>query len=135
MDMEGVKAFMKEVGWGDLATSDGIVVGVRPMGGWAWIEGELWCGTGVPTDKTKQLDAVPYAEYCFSDTKGMHVRIAGPCTVSTRADDKQTLYDTVPGIHAHVDGPTGPGWAVLRMKPDRVRAMTPDMSYEDVPPK
>jgi len=132
MNMEEVKAFMKEVGWGDLATSDGKVVGVRPMGGWAWVEGELWCATGISTDKTAQLEAVPYAEYCFNGVQGKHVRIAGACTISTDAGDKRKLYDLVPGIHDHVDGPTGAGWVVLRMKPDRVRAVTSGMTYENV---
>ena len=133
MNMEEVKAFMKEVGWGDLATSDGKVVGVRPMGGWAWVEGELWCASAIPTAKTDQLAAVPYAEYCFNGDAGKHARIAGPCTVSTDAGDKQTLYNAVPGIHGHVDGPTGPGWAVLRLKPERVRMISPDFTYEEVP--
>ncbi|HUW56476.1 MAG TPA: pyridoxamine 5'-phosphate oxidase family protein [Planctomycetota bacterium] len=131
--MKDVKAFMKEVGWGTLGTTDGEKVGVRPMGGWVWVERELWCASQKPSDKVAQLEAVPYAEYCFSNPKGRHVRIAGPCAVSTNPDDKQKLYDLVPGLKKHIEDPAAPGWAVLRMTPDRVRAMTPEMTYEDIP--
>ena len=133
MEMEEVKAFMKKVRWGYLATSDGEKVGVRPMGGWAWVEGEFWCASGKPSDKVSQLEKVPYAEYCFCDAEGGHVRIDGPCTISVDQDDKQKLYDLVPALKGHISDVTSPGYVVLRMKPERVRAMKPDMAYEDVP--
>ena len=41
MSLNMVKNFMKEVGWGFLATSDGIKVGVRPMGSCVWMDNEL----------------------------------------------------------------------------------------------
>ena len=135
MSMDAVKALMKEVGWGCLATSDGEKVGVRPMGGLAWIGAELWCASGTPTDKVSQLEKVPHAEYCFAAPDGRLVRIAGECTVSTDDDMKQKLYDAVPGIHDHVEGPTAPSWVVLVMKPDCIRITKPDMSYEEVTPE
>ena len=90
MNIEEVMKFMKEVGWGTLATTDGQKVGVRPMGGWAWNENELWCATAEASDKITQLKKVPYAEYCFCDAEGKHVRIAGPCTIST--DNAEKLW-------------------------------------------
>ncbi|MDQ7788142.1 MAG: hypothetical protein RDU01_11095 [Thermodesulfovibrionales bacterium] len=80
MNFETVKNFMKEVGWGFLATSDGNKVGVRPMGSWVWMDR---AATGEGREKVFQLRKVPYAEYCFSDREGKHVRIAGPCIIST----------------------------------------------------
>ncbi|HUU43669.1 MAG TPA: pyridoxamine 5'-phosphate oxidase family protein, partial [Planctomycetota bacterium] len=103
MTLDEVKAFMKEVGWGALGTSDGKTVGVRPMGGWTLVGNELWCASQKPSDKVAQLEKVPYAEYCFASAQGMHVRIAGPCAVSTDATDKQKLYDLVPGLKKHID--------------------------------
>jgi len=47
MSLEIVKSFIKEVGWGVLATSDGNKVGARPMGSCVWMGNELWCATTV----------------------------------------------------------------------------------------
>lgn len=55
-----VKNLMKEVGWGFLATSDGIKVDVRPMGSCVWMDNELWCATRAGTEKILQLRRVPY---------------------------------------------------------------------------
>ena len=59
MSLEKVRALMQEAGWGLLATSDGRKVGCRPMGGWAWMAGELWCATAKSSDKIAQLGSVP----------------------------------------------------------------------------
>jgi general stress protein 26 len=96
MSFDRVKSLMKETGWGTMATTDGKTVGVRPMGGWAWFGEELWCATSAASDKVAQLRTVPHAEYCFCTPEGEHVRISGPCTVSTDNDDKLTPYDSVP---------------------------------------
>jgi general stress protein 26 len=134
MDMEEARTFMKEVGWGDLATSDGKVVGVRPMGALLWVEGELWTATGAASDKVKQLEMVPYAEYCFSNAQGRHLRIAGRCVISAGDADKKKMYGEVTGLAGHVEGPTTPDWVVIRMTPERVRMMKEDFGYEDIPP-
>ena len=136
MSLEKVKALMEEAGWGTLATSDGERVGCRPMGGWAWMGTELWCATGSASDKIAQLRKVPYAEYCFATRDGRHVRIAGPCTVSTDDSDKRTLYDAVPALKNHIPDPAAPEYVVIRMTPRRIRLMeTAGMSYQDVAPQ
>jgi len=133
MSLEKVKALMREVGWGALATTDGEKVGVRPMGGWAWIDNELWCATGNSSDKIAQLRKVPYAEYCFCSTEGKHVRIAGPCTISEDNDDKLKLYDAVPALKDHIEDPASPEYVVIRLRPERIRLMsTPEMTYEEI---
>lgn len=133
MTFDEVKQLMKDVGWGDFATTDGTTVGVRPMGGWSWFEGELWCAADGASDKVAQLRAVSHAEYCFSRPDGMHVRLAGSCTVSEDLEDKKRLFDAVPALKEYVKDPAAPGYVVIRMKPDRVRAMvTPDLTYQDV---
>lgn len=133
MSLEEVKALMKEAGWGTLATTDGQKVGCRPMGGWAWMGKELWCATGDPSDKAAQLRRVPYAEYCFASPEGRHVRIAGPCAISTDDQDKRTLYEAVPALKDHIADPASPEYVVIRMTPDRIRLMeTAGMTYEDV---
>lgn len=133
MSFEEVKELMREVGWGAFATTDGEKVGVRPMGGWAWMGGELWCATGRSSDKVSQLGKVPHAEYCFGNPMGKHVRISGPCTVSTDDEVKRKLYDAVPLLQRYISSPTDPEYVVLRMKPDRIRLMaTVDQKYEDV---
>ena len=96
MDTEEVKQFTKQVGWGFLATTDGRKVGVRPMGGLTWNQSELRCATFAASDKVAQLGKVPYAEYCFCDSAGKHVRIAGPCSISTDNAEKLWLYKAVP---------------------------------------
>jgi len=70
MSFETVKNFMKEVGWGFLATSDGKKVGVRPIGSCVWMGSELWAATRAGSEKIAQLRKVPYAECCFSDRDG-----------------------------------------------------------------
>jgi general stress protein 26 len=120
MDFETVKDFMKQAGWGFLATSDGNKVGVRPMGSCVWIDNELWCASRDKTDKVAQLRKVPYAEYCVSTREGTHVRIAGPCTISTT-------------LKRYYKDPLSPEYVVIRMKPERIRIMAQTgKGYEDV---
>jgi hypothetical protein len=55
MPLEDVKKFMKEVGWGILATGGAAIVGARPMGGWAWKDSEFLCATVESSDKIAHL--------------------------------------------------------------------------------
>jgi general stress protein 26 len=133
MNLEDVKKFMKEVGWGILATGDGANAGARPMSGWAWKESELWCATGESSDKIAQLRKVPYAEYCFCNPQGKHVRIAGPCTISTDNDEKLWLYKAVPALKEYIPDPAAPQYVVIKMTPDNIRcAETTDLTYTQV---
>jgi uncharacterized pyridoxamine 5'-phosphate oxidase family protein len=133
MGLETVKSFTKEVGWGFLATSDGNKIGVRPMGSCIWMSNELWAATTDSTEKITQLRKVPYAEYCFSDKEGKHVRIAGSCTISTNNDDKLKLYEAVPILKKYIKDPSEPTYVVIRMKPERIRFMAQaGKGYEDI---
>ncbi len=133
MSLEMVKSLMKEVGWGFLATSDGIKVGVRPIGSCVWMGNELWAATSDGTDKIMQLRKVPYAEYCFCDREGKHVRIAGTCTISTNNGDKLKLYEAVPILKKYYKDPSEPKYVVIRMKPERIRLMAQaGKGYEDI---
>jgi uncharacterized pyridoxamine 5'-phosphate oxidase family protein len=133
MNFEELKQFVKQVGWGYLATSDGRKVGVRPMGGLEWKGSELWCATFKGSDKITQLEKVPYAEYCFCDSAGKHVRIAGPCTLSTDNAEKLWLYEAVPALKEHVPDPAAVEYVVIKMKPDNMRAVgEAGMEYEKV---
>jgi uncharacterized pyridoxamine 5'-phosphate oxidase family protein len=133
MNFEELKQFVKQVGWGYLATSDGRTVGVRPMGGLEWKGSELLCATSSGSDKIAQLKSVPYAEYCFCDSSGKHVRIAGPCTVSTDDAEKLWLYKAVPALKEHIPDPASPDYVVIKMSPDNVRAISgTDMKYTKV---
>jgi general stress protein 26 len=133
MSFEMVKTLMKDVGWGVLGTTDGKKVGARPIGGWAWMGSELWCATGASSDKVAQLTKVPHAEYCFCSSEGKHVRLSGPCTVSTSNDDKRKLYEAVPVLKEFIEDPASPDYVVIRMKPERIRLMaSPDMAYQDI---
>jgi uncharacterized pyridoxamine 5'-phosphate oxidase family protein len=133
MSLETVKNFMKEIGWGFLATSDGKKVGVRPMGSCVWMDNELWCATRAGSEKIAQLRKVPYAEYCFSDREGKHVRIAGHCTISANNDDKLKLYEAVPVLKKYYKDPSTPEYVVIRMKPERIRLMAGvGQGYEDI---
>lgn len=116
-----------------MATTDGQKVGVRPMGGLEWKGSELWCATFRASDKVAQLKKVPYAEYCFCDSAGKHVRIAGPCTVSTDNAEKLWLYEALPALKEHVPDPASPEYVVIKMSPDNIRAMSgTDMKYTKV---
>ncbi len=121
MNFKKLKKFMKDVRWGVLATTDGKKVGVRPMGAWAWVGKELWCGAEKGQEKIGQLKKVPFAEYCFATPNGEHVRIAGPCRISTRDEDKMKLYSLVPSLHKYYDTPYDEALVVLRMRPTKVR--------------
>jgi uncharacterized pyridoxamine 5'-phosphate oxidase family protein len=133
MSLEMVENFIREVGWGFLATSDGKKVGVRPMGSCVWMGDELWAATTDGTEKIMQLRKVPYAEYCFSDREGKHVRIAGSCTISTKNDDKLKLYEAVPILKKYIQDPAEPKYVVIRMKPERIRLMAQaGKGYEDI---
>jgi general stress protein 26 len=132
MTLEQVKQFIKQVGWGFLATTDGRIVGVRPMGAVAWKDKNFLCATHASSDKVAQLKKVPYAEYCFSDSTGKHVRIAGPCTVSTDNAEKLWLYKALPTLKDHVSDPASPDYVIIKMTPDNIRVMNPDFSYRQV---
>ncbi len=132
MDMEMVKQFMKEVVWGALATTDGEKVGVRPMSGWAWIGSELWCATGRSSDKVKQLEKVGFAEYCFCNKEGLHVRIAGACSISSDNAEKLRLYEANTLIKNHIEDPADAEYVVIKLKPERIRVMEADESYSEV---
>jgi len=133
MNMEDVKKLMKEAGWGFLGTTDGKTVGVRPMGGWAWMEDELWCTSMKSTDKISQLRVVAYAEYCFCTKEGKHVRIAGLCAISSDNDEKLRLYSANPILKDHIDDPASPDYVVIKLKPDRIRMMeATDLSYQEI---
>jgi general stress protein 26 len=132
MTLEELKQFIKQVGWGFLATTDGRIVGVRPMGGLAWKDNQFLCATGASSDKIKQLKKTPYAEYCFCDSAGKHVRIAGPCTVSTDNAEKLWLYKALPSLKEHVSDPASPDYVIIKMTPDNIRVMNPDFSYTQV---
>ncbi|MHC4123369.1 MAG: pyridoxamine 5'-phosphate oxidase family protein [Planctomycetota bacterium] len=133
MDMNDVKKLMKEVGWGFLGTTDGKAVGVRPMGGWEWMEDELWCASMKSTDKISQLQTIPYAEYCFCNKEGKHVRIAGPCTISAKNDEKLRLYNANPILKEHIDDPASPEYVVITLRPDRIRVMeATDLTYKEI---
>lgn len=135
MSMEKVKALAEEVRTGFLATTDGRRAEVRPMGGWAWVEKELWIATGADSRKVADIEACPGVEICFMAAGGRNVRIAGECTVSRDARDKRRLFELVPVLAEHVDGPDDPNYVVLRLKPDRVRLMdTDDMQTVEVDP-
>jgi len=133
MNFEEVKKFSKKVCWCYLATTDGQKVGVRPMGGHEWKDNQLLCATYIPSDKVSQLEKVPHAEYCFCDSTGKHVRIAGACSISTDNDEKLWLYNAVPGLKKHIADPTSEEYVIIKMTPDNIRAMNAtDMKYEQV---
>ena len=133
MNFEQLKQFIKQVDWGYLATTDGRKVGVRPMGGLAWKDNDFLCATFASSDKVSQLRKVPYAEYCFCDATGRHVRIAGPCTISIDNDEKLWLYKAVPALKDHISDPASPDYVVIKMTPDNIRFMeATDMKYSQV---
>jgi len=133
MNIEQVKEFIKQLDWGFLATTDGRKVGVRPMGGLSWRDNELLCATFASSDKVAQLKKIPYAEYCFCDSTGRHVRIAGPCTISTDNAEKLWLYKAVPGLKDYISDPASPDYVVIKMTPDNIRfTEATDMTYTQV---
>jgi general stress protein 26 len=133
MKLDELKQFIKQVRWGMLATTDGRKVGVRPVAGLAWNEKELWCATFSASDKVAQIQKVPYAEYCFCAPTGRHVRIAGPCSISTDNAEKLWLFNAVPGLKDYIPDPTSPDYVIIKMSPDNVRAMeTTDLKYSKV---
>ncbi|MCX5632229.1 MAG: pyridoxamine 5'-phosphate oxidase family protein [Phycisphaerae bacterium] len=124
MNIEELKQFVKQAGRGYLATTDGKIVGVRPMGGLAWKDNQLLCATFNPSDKVSQLKKVPYAEYCFCDSTGKHVRIAGPCTISTDNDEKLWLFNQVPELAKYFPDPAAPQYVIIKMIPDNIRVIS-----------
>jgi general stress protein 26 len=133
MNIEELKQFVKQTGWGYLATTDGKIVGVRPMAGLAWKDNCLLCASFSETDKIKQLKKVSYAEYCFCDSAGKHVRIGGPCSVSTDSAEKLWLNNQLPHLAKYFPDPAAPHYVVIKMTPDNIRVMSVStMKYEQV---
>ncbi|MFA5251216.1 MAG: hypothetical protein WC454_01350, partial [Phycisphaerae bacterium] len=113
-------------------TTDGQKVGIRPMAAVAWKGSDFLCATFASSDKIAQLKKVPYAEYCFCDSAGKHVRIAGSCTISTDNAEKLWLYKKLPDLKDHVSDPASPDYVIIKMTPDSIRAMNPDFSYQQI---
>lgn len=132
MNLKEVKEFIKQVQWGMLATTDGRKVGLRPMSGLTWNKNELWCATAAASDKVAHLKKVPQAEYCFCDPSGQHVRIAGPCAVSSDSADKLWLYQALPMLKDYFPDPAAPEYVVIKMKPDNIRITGTDFLYHQV---
>jgi uncharacterized pyridoxamine 5'-phosphate oxidase family protein len=133
MNLEEVKQFINQVGWGYFATTDGRIVGVRPMAGLVWKDNNFLCATFSVSDKVSQLRKVPYGEYCFCDTTGRHVRLAGPCKISTDNAEKLWFYNQVPRLKEYIPDPASPAYVVIKMSPDNIRVMDPaDRKYEQV---
>ena len=133
MNLEEVKQFINQVGWGYFATTDGRIVGVRPMAGLVWKDSHFLCATFSVSDKVSQLRKVPYGEYCFCDTTGRHVRLAGPCSISTDNAEKLWFYNQVPRLKEYISDPASPAYVVIKMSPDNIRVMDPaDRKYEQV---
>jgi general stress protein 26 len=134
MNFEELKQFVKQAGWGYLATTDGKIVGVRPMAGHVWNGGQLLGATFGDSDKIKQLKKVPHAEYCFCDSAGkQHVRIAGPCSISTDNAEKLLLYKQLPHMAKYFSDPADPQYVIIKMTPDNIRVMSAStMKYEQI---
>lgn len=134
MTLEQVKSFMRNVGWGILATSDGKTVGARPMGSCVWFGTEIWVASDASSDKVAQLAKVPVAEYCFSKPDGEHLRVTGSCVISRDNGDKRELYDAVPLLKNYIDDPASPDYVVIRMTPTLIRySRLEDLAYTEVP--
>jgi uncharacterized pyridoxamine 5'-phosphate oxidase family protein len=133
MNFEELKQFVKQIGWGYLATTDGKIAAVRPMAGLVWKDNQLLAATFSESDKIKQLKKVPHAEYCFCDSTGKHVRIAGQCSISTDNAEKLWLYNQIPHLAKYFPDPADPRYAVIKMTPDNIRVMTlAERKYEKV---
>ena len=133
MDMETARSLMEEAKTGFLATTDGSRPSVRPMGGWKWVNDELWLATGRDSAKVADIEATGRAEICFMVPDFRHVRIAGPCRISTDQADKSRLFEMLPILANYMDGPEDPKFVVLRLEPDSIRVMGgDDMAYEEV---
>ena len=102
------------------------------MSGLAWNQKELWCATIASMDKVAQIKKVPYAEYCFCDATGKHIRIAGACVISTDNDEKLWLHKAVPALKDYIPDPASKNYVVIKMTPDNVRVTCPDFTYEKV---
>jgi general stress protein 26 len=133
MNFEEAKQFMKTARFGFLATTDGSRATVRPMGGWAWVDGELWCATSTCSVKVEDIRKKPGIEYCFSDSEGRHLRIEGQCRLSTQLEDKQKMLDLLPWLAQYTGSVESPGYTVLRMTVTRIRVINETMQYADVP--
>jgi len=135
MNMQTVRALMKEAKTGFLATTDGQRAEVRCMGAWAWVDKELWLATSAVTQKVADVQARPRVEICFMAPDGRNVRIGGYCRVSRDPQDKNRLYRMVPMLDKYMAGPENPNYVVLRITPDRVRLMvTLDLKVVAVDP-
>jgi general stress protein 26 len=133
MSLDDIQTFTESLGVCLLATTDGERPGVRPMSGWAWIDGEFWMASGRHSNKVHDLLAHPKAEVCFINQDQRHLRIAGLCEVSENQDDKTRLWNLLPGLKNYIKTPEDPGYVVLRLKPTIANMMGPtDMAYTDL---
>ncbi len=133
MNMDAVKELMAGVQIGLLATTDGERASLRPMGAWAWVDGDLWCAAASDSVKVADIAARPSAEYCFSGAEGMHVRISGDCRFTEDEDDKKKIFDLHPLLAQIFGTPDAPGWGILKMKVGRVRTWSQEkLGYNEI---
>lgn len=84
--------------------------------------------------KTKELEANPKAELCYTDDDHNQVRITAEAEIVTERALLQEIWDASPLLRAYLGSLENPELIIYRFKPNRVRYMREwALEYFEVP--
>ena len=125
MTKDEVIDLIRDAGFGFLATTSGNQPRVRPMMPYLTDDGRILVALLGRSRTINDVKQNPQVEVCFVDRKMWYCRISGRATLSTRAEDKQILWDIIPMLKQYFGGPTDPNFQLMEVKINEVEAMTP----------
>jgi general stress protein 26 len=117
------KKLVEETVVGHLATAEGDRPRVRPVA-MKWVrDAELWFATHAASRKIDQIKADAAIEVCFMDRAWNHVRVSGTASTTRANADRKKLFELIPDLAKHFDGPTDPNYVLVRIAIERVEYM------------
>jgi general stress protein 26 len=121
--IESAKKLVEETVVGHLATEEGGQPRVRPIA-MKWVgEGELWFATHAASRKVDQIKADTAVEVCFTDPAWNHVRVSGTASTTQNNAARKKLFELIPDLAKHFDGPTDPKYLLVKIAIKRVEYM------------
>jgi len=117
------KKLVEETVVGHLATAEGEQPRVRPIA-MRWVgERELWFATHAASRKIDQIKTDAAVEVCFVDPAWSHVRASGTASTTKNDADRKKLFELIPDLAKHFDGPTDPKYILVKIGIARVEYM------------
>ena len=115
--MQKIVDFIKSVGVGYFATSDGKQPRVRPFGFGFYEDNKFWFCTNSTKKVFAQLKDVPYAEVIFTKPDfSQYLRLSGHVVFDASLTAKEKVMDAMPGVKGLYKSPDNPIFEVFYLE-------------------